>query len=201
MIETLRHEIACSEAITWLEAQPPSSPQELWDRCERGDWMLWLLLRTHSSEPDAWRARVLTASLDCIDLVFPLNMATDEQDRIRPFLLALRYSWRSFDAGRSSQLWEARRDCKDPHAAAVLAALHSALSGFRGGEPSYTVLGYVSDAMAYAKVGPDVAPDAMDEDAYRELRERAQDAALLAGADILRKHFPHPPTVAGSIRA
>jgi hypothetical protein len=35
---------ACAEATEWVAAQDGSA-QDIWNRCERGDWMLWLAAR------------------------------------------------------------------------------------------------------------------------------------------------------------
>ena len=35
-------ERACVDAIAWVEATP-GTPQELWEVCQRGGWMEWLL--------------------------------------------------------------------------------------------------------------------------------------------------------------
>ena len=67
---------ACSEGLAWarsLSAQTPDlTPQLLWDRCERSDWMLWWL-RTQPTAPDA---RLLTLfSCDCAGRVLHLYEA------------------------------------------------------------------------------------------------------------------------------
>lgn len=36
----------CREAREWLESQPDASIAELWQQCERGDWMMWVLERS-----------------------------------------------------------------------------------------------------------------------------------------------------------
>ncbi len=32
---------ACQDAVTWLQTQPDA--ETAWQKCKRGDWMLWLL--------------------------------------------------------------------------------------------------------------------------------------------------------------
>jgi len=37
---TKRH--ACNDAMTWVRSSDKTTAREIWDSCERGDWMLWL---------------------------------------------------------------------------------------------------------------------------------------------------------------
>ena len=47
---------ACSEALDWLRALPAGTTwQQAWDRCERGDWLAWLL--HHTEDPQLWGSR------------------------------------------------------------------------------------------------------------------------------------------------
>lgn len=48
-IKILEEICACSEAIEW--AKGFETAQEAWDNCERGDWMLWFIGNTDTSEP------------------------------------------------------------------------------------------------------------------------------------------------------
>lgn len=36
---------ACEDAIEWVNSREGTA-QEIWDRCERGDWMLWFAAKT-----------------------------------------------------------------------------------------------------------------------------------------------------------
>lgn len=56
---------ACAEAIAF--AKGFETPQEAWDACERGDWMLWIIGRTINCEP--WsdgRKPLLACALDVV---------------------------------------------------------------------------------------------------------------------------------------
>lgn len=39
----LRGAEACKPALEWIEAEGYSDLREVWDNCERGDWLLWFL--------------------------------------------------------------------------------------------------------------------------------------------------------------
>jgi dihydroorotase-like cyclic amidohydrolase len=41
-IEKLKELDACVEAIKWCEENNITTIEEAWEKCERGDWMLWL---------------------------------------------------------------------------------------------------------------------------------------------------------------
>jgi len=41
-IEKLKELEACTEAIKWCKDNDIQTVQEAWEKCERGDWMLWL---------------------------------------------------------------------------------------------------------------------------------------------------------------
>ena len=44
---------ACGESLTWLDAQPDLTPQELWESCPRGDWLAWALREVGLVVPDS----------------------------------------------------------------------------------------------------------------------------------------------------
>jgi len=45
----------CEEVKKWIEEHPNKSLQELWDICERGDWMLFLLRKKYSVPTSIYR--------------------------------------------------------------------------------------------------------------------------------------------------
>jgi hypothetical protein len=58
-LKTLR---ACEEAVSWAEAYP--DPQTMWNACERGDWMLWLVGKTRGDD----RHKLVLAACACARL-------------------------------------------------------------------------------------------------------------------------------------
>ena len=42
---------ACDEAYDWANEQDTTSWENLWKWCERGDWMIWFLIRVQVKEP------------------------------------------------------------------------------------------------------------------------------------------------------
>ena len=57
-MDKLKEWNACQDALDWIEENNIQSLKEAWEKCERGDWMLWLYIRVH---PKNIRERVLAA--------------------------------------------------------------------------------------------------------------------------------------------
>lgn len=55
---------ACVPAIEWVKQMNGSNPEKLWNECERGDWMLWLV-----GKLDIDRKRLVLAACQCARLV------------------------------------------------------------------------------------------------------------------------------------
>jgi hypothetical protein len=62
LLEFMLTKRACHEATEWVE-QTPGSPQELWESCPRGDWMLWL-----AAKAGVDRKQIVLAACTCARL-------------------------------------------------------------------------------------------------------------------------------------
>jgi hypothetical protein len=51
---------ACSDAVNWVSIQDGTA-QEIWDRCERGDWMLWYAAKAKHDAREVGMAACLCA--------------------------------------------------------------------------------------------------------------------------------------------
>ena len=68
-LEPFRKMRACEEALVWADGY--ASLDEAWAKCERGDWMLWLLGKL-SGEPDsASRKKLVLVACQCARLALP----------------------------------------------------------------------------------------------------------------------------------
>jgi len=69
--DQIKHLNPCSEAIQWLDSLPEGSTlQDAWNKCHRGDWMIWLWGKSIKSE--SWsddRKPFLACTLDCAETV------------------------------------------------------------------------------------------------------------------------------------
>ena len=60
---------ACSEATDWLKTQP--GWQTAWDKCEQGDWMLWLLGKLSGDPNSPERKHFVLVTCQCARLALP----------------------------------------------------------------------------------------------------------------------------------
>jgi len=52
----------CADAVDWLYTfQEASTYQQIWEACERGDWMLWLMQAAGVEIPPEWTCREIVA--------------------------------------------------------------------------------------------------------------------------------------------
>jgi hypothetical protein len=84
IIEKLKELRACREAIKLCEDNDIQTLQEAWDKCERGDWMLWLYARLY---PDNKRELIL-ANGHCANTI--RHLLKDETS-IKAIDTAIRY--------------------------------------------------------------------------------------------------------------
>ena len=56
---------ACNKALKWIAENNIKTLEEAWEKCKRGDWMMWLYVHLH---PDHIKERVLVAGL-CVNTV------------------------------------------------------------------------------------------------------------------------------------
>jgi len=120
-METLN---ACADALEWIQMNS-SNPEKLWNECERGNWLLWLV-----SKLDIDRKRLVLAACQCARLV--KHLMTDERS-IKAIEVA--EAWASGEA-TEDELRLAAADAAYAADAAAYAAAYAADA--------------VADAVAYA---------------------------------------------------
>ena len=69
---------ACPEAIEWT-IKTDGTPQELWDKCERGDWLLWRIGEIISGDDESQLRRLILAKAYCSKLV--VHLMKDERSQ------------------------------------------------------------------------------------------------------------------------
>ena len=74
----LRRIGACSEAREWAKGKDFA---QVWEQCERGDWLLWLCGRM--SDKDGWptRQQVVLAACDCAETALKYVKAGEDRPR------------------------------------------------------------------------------------------------------------------------
>lgn len=193
-LEKLRTLHACREAVAWVEMQ--KNPQQAWDACERGDWMLWLCGKQAGRPWSAARKKLVFAACECVRLALPYVTAGE----IRPLkAIETAEQWahgkatgeemKAVVAAASSASAAAASAAAAYATAAYAAAYATAASSTAAASSATAAASAAASAAAYAAAyAVDYAADA---DAYAAADVRKQ--TLKRCADIVRKWYPKPP--------
>ena len=130
---------ACDEARLWAKGKTLA---EIWEQCERADWLLWLGGRMCGK--DGWldRKAIVSIACDCAELALPYVNAGDGRPRLA---IEITRAWIRGEA-TIDQVKNARADAAyAAYAAAAYAADAAA---------------YIADAAAYAAAAADAAAHA-----------------------------------------
>ena len=65
-IGKLKNLNACQDAVDWCKQY--STPEEAWNKCERGEWMLWLLGKLCGSSRSKSRKELVLTACQCARL-------------------------------------------------------------------------------------------------------------------------------------
>jgi hypothetical protein len=159
---------ACEEAIK--DAHEYETSQELWDKCERGDWLLWLIGKLSGKpESDSRRKLVLTAC-KCARL----SLQYVKEGELRPL-----------KAIETAEAWANKKDgvtLDDVRADAAYAAYAAAYAA--------DAAAYAADAAAYAAYAADAAAYAADAAAYAAYAAKKKEV-LSDCANIVRQDYPN----------
>jgi hypothetical protein len=160
--ESLKKLNACGDAVVWASKQPSLSVA--WKKCQRGDWMLWLLGRLEKSNTWSKERRLLVA---CCAECAATTLKYCNADTITATIWCLDACDRWARGETDREEVEAARSAA---AYAADAAVNSAAYA------AYAAAAYAADAAAYAA-------DA----------NAARGKALADSAKIVRRHFPQAP--------
>lgn len=173
---------ACTEALDWLRASGHPTLSAAWAACKRGDWMLWLAGHCAGPVGDPRRVPLALAAADCAELALP-RVAPGE-DRPRQAIETLR-AWArgeaTIDEVRAAA-WAAS-DAADADGvvwAATWAAAAAADAAWAAADATTTVAGTAAGVTAGSTC---------------EAWGAARAATLAQCADIVRRHYPEPPTL------
>ena len=113
---------ACGEAREWCRTQP--SLAAAWARCERGDWMLWLIGDRERSAPWSEERKLLAVcAVECALSVLELPLSDDVRCAVE-LVAAAMYEWAN---GGDPECVRMARDYAAAAAAAAAAdAAHAA---------------------------------------------------------------------------
>ena len=172
---------ACRQAISWARTQPDA--ETAWCECRRADWMAWLL-GYYADEPGSnARKRLALCLSDCIEAT--AYLADDDIQMVIALCLTI---VRDCTEGGTSDLDDVRAAADaciaDAYAACAACAAYVNVSA-----PANTAA-YAANTAAYA--------------ATRTIRAAGVSAADVSAAgavcaDIIREHYPKPPTLRKSL--
>ncbi len=156
---------ACHDAVEWCRTQP--SLEVAWAKCERADWMLWLVGLLSGEPWGEGRKRLVLCATDCAETA--IRYVTDEWlEGIALSCLQTARAWSHGEATREDVM-EARREARQEVWDAAVSAAASAV---------FVVFAACAACAAFA---------AADDAAAAGMR------ALSEMADIVRAYYPEPP--------
>jgi hypothetical protein len=167
---------ACHEAVEWARTQPDW--ETLWNNCERGDWMLWLLGKLAGGPRSKSRKLLVLAACDCAELA--LKYVPLGEDRPKEAIETAR-KWARGEATIAQV-----RKTADAVAAATAYAVNAAKAAYavNAAKAAYAVnaatAAYAAYWAAYAAY-------------WVTAKATAKKETLKKCADIVRKHYPNPP--------
>jgi hypothetical protein len=166
---------ACSgpgKAVPWVESLPEgTTARQAYQQCQRGDWLLWLWGRLAGPPESDSRKRLVLCACECA------RTAWEWMPEAGRACIETAEKW-----ARGEATIEQVREARIAASAAVAYAADAA-------------------AAAYAAAAADVASVAVAAVAasvYAHAPAAARLRVLAQCADIVRRHYPHPPRLRGA---
>ena len=177
---------ACLSAIEWVKASNSRSLESAWQKCERGDWMLWYAGKKAGPVGDEKRKKLVLAACACARLGLPtfekrypgndvMRVCLDTAEkwtRNKATLEALQVSRRNCYAAADAAAYDAYAAAYDACAAACAAAYDAA---YDAAAAAYDAAACAACAAAYAAAAA------------------TKKKVLKECADIVRKWYPELP--------
>ena len=167
---------ACLSAIEWVKASNSRSLESAWQKCERGDWMLWYAGKKAGPVGDEKRKKLVLAACACARLGLPTFEKRYPGNDVMRVCLDTAEKWTRNEATLEA-LQVSRRNCYAAADAAAYAAAADA-AAYAAAAPA------AADAAAYAAAAYAAAYDACAATKKKVLKECA---------DIVRKWYPELP--------
>ena len=186
----LREIGACGEAVRWAKGK---SLAEVWEQCERGDWLLWLCGRMADKQDWPSRMDVVLAACACAETALKYVKAGEDRPRIA---IETARKW----ARGEATIQEVRTDAYAAYAAAA-AAYAAAAAAYAASDADAAAdaaaaadayAAYAAAAAAYAAYAAAYAAYAAADAAAAARREESRLAVLKQCADIVRTTITLP---------
>ncbi len=185
---------ACPPALDWLREQGYPSLAAAWAVCPRGDWMLWLAGRTAGPPGSDSRRPLVLAACACARTALPLYESRRPGDLRPRRAIEVAEAWTRGEA-TLDEVRVAAGDAYDASCAVsaagtyfASAAAASASAAAASAFATYAASAAASAASAVAAVAAVAA--------YASSSAASARARTLAElADIVRAHYPTPPSM------
>ena len=178
-LEKLQQLAACEEGQQY--AANFSDPQEAWNSCDRGDWMLWLVGALSGQPESEERKKLVMTACECVRLAV-LPIQNREHENVILKCLETTEKW-SKNAATIDEVKQARTNAyaANAYAADAYAAAYAAYAAYAYTAPANAAAN-VAYYAAYAAYAATVSNAAY-----------ATAKILKECADIVRKHYPVVP--------
>ena len=169
LMELLEKNNACSEGIDWIKNNNIKSPQEMWDRLDRGNWMLWYMdkINMDVSQGSDLHRQIVLMSCEISRLSLP-NAGKRKKELID--IIETLEGWARREQGKTFEM--VKKSAARSAAWSVESAASSAAS---------------SAAWSVESAARSAARSA------RSAARSARSAARKKQANIIRKYFPEIP--------
>jgi hypothetical protein len=184
---------ACREAKEWAAKQ--TSPQQAWDSCKRGDWMLWLLVR---AMPNAGNY-VACIRIACDIARSVLHFVPAGEDRPLKAIEAAE----AYAANPNADTAKAAKAAANAAYAASYASNAASYAAHAAADAAYAAsnaaayatsnVAFAAADAAYAAADAAYAASNASNAASNAAAKAAYAASYAADADIVRKYFPVVP--------
>ena len=193
LLDLLKKHNACPEATEWVRASDKQTAREIWESCERGDWMLWIAARLEID-----RKLIVTAACLCARQSLVHVRPGEERPRIA---IETAERWTHGEA-TINEVQIARNAAADDAAAACAAAYDADAdaAAYAAAYAAYAAA-YAADAAAYAAAyAADAAAYAYAADADADAAAYAADAAAYAAYAAAAAYAARRKSLAESAR-
>jgi hypothetical protein len=114
-LDILEEKKACPKAVEWVKESKTETFIELWDTCERADWMLWILARMIKEKGWPSRKTVVLCACDCAET----SLRFVPENELRP-KIAIQTA-RKWAEGKASEI-ECAKAADDAYVSYIYAA-------------------------------------------------------------------------------
>jgi hypothetical protein len=174
-LDILRNKEACTEAVKWVKESKAETFIDLWNECDRADWMLWIMAKMIKEKEWPSRKTVVLCACDCAETTFKFIF----EDEPRP-KIAIQTA-RKWAEGKASKI-ECKKAAYAAAAAACDAHAYDAYDAYDAAAAS-SYAAYATDAACDAASAASSAAASYDDSV-------AEKEALKNMADIIRKRVP-----------